>query len=221
MDNTPAHIADELNVSPKRVREVLRRRYGTLPPATVRWDLTQEQVAHVRAELEASAPRPLAASSTAELLAEYAQILSELRARGVVRTGNAPLGDYAEFIALEVYGGTLAGNSAKSYDITASDGRHIQVKARTWSPATSPSAVFSVFRTFDFDVASLLVLDARDYGLRWAREMGPDQVESAARWSSHVNGRLLRMSVAERDGKDVTNLYAAALKAGEPSKSPA
>ncbi|GAA3213075.1 hypothetical protein GCM10017690_25890 [Microbacterium terregens] len=176
-----------------------------------RWNLTDEQIGLVTQELAKSADRPLAGFSTADLLGRYAAILAELRARDVVRTGNAPLGDYAEYVALDVYGGQLAPNSAKSYDLTASDGRRVQVKARTVGPGTSPSAVFSVFRSFDFDVASLLVLDASSYGLLWAREMTPQQVEASSRWSPHVNGHLLRMLTAERDGIDVTPAYAAVL----------
>ena len=65
--------------------------------------------------------RTLRNVETSELLGEYARILQELRSRGVVRTANAPLGDYAEYLALSVYGGELAPNSAKSYDIRAAD----------------------------------------------------------------------------------------------------
>jgi len=52
--------------------------------------------------------------SIPDLLAAYAAILQELRDRGVVRTRNAPLGDYAEYLVAEVYGGELAANSVKS-----------------------------------------------------------------------------------------------------------
>lgn len=155
--------------------------------------------------------RPLADVSVPELLGRYASILAELRARGVVRTANAPLGDYAEHLAHRVYGGIIEGNSKKSHDIEAADGKLVQVKARTWGPATSPSAVFSVFRSFTFDVATLLVFDSATYDLMWAREMTPDDVEAAARWSTHVNGYLLRVPVAQRLGTDVTERFRAAL----------
>ncbi|UJW36924.1 hypothetical protein L3Q67_44990 (plasmid) [Saccharothrix sp. AJ9571] len=74
--------------------------------------------------------------------------LQELRERGVVRT-RAPLGDYAEYLAMRVYGGELAANSGKSYDLLAADGRRVQVKARTVGAATRAGAVFSAFRSFD------------------------------------------------------------------------
>lgn len=45
---TPAELARELRVTPKRVRDVLRARYGTLPAGESRWHLSDEQIAHVR-----------------------------------------------------------------------------------------------------------------------------------------------------------------------------
>ncbi|MEU3627856.1 hypothetical protein [Amycolatopsis coloradensis] len=67
----------------------------------------------------------LGTASVADLLAGYAAILRELRNRGVVRPRNAPLGDYAEHLAQRVYGGELAPNSVKSYDLLAADLRQI------------------------------------------------------------------------------------------------
>ena len=153
-------------------------------------------------------------SSVPELLGHYASILAELRSRGVIRTANAPLGDYAEHVAHKVYGGTIAPNSERSYDIAALDGRLIQVKARTWNSAMSPSSVFSAFRTFGFDVAVFLVFDSATYELLWAREMTPVAVESAGRWSAHVNGYLLRVPLAQRLGTDVTEEFRSALAPG-------
>lgn len=147
--------------------------------------------------------RPLQDVPTPDLLRRYAAILAELRARGVVRTSNAPLGDYAEWLALRVYGGTLAPNSAKSYDI-ATAGRRIQVKARTWAEGDGAGGVFSVFRTFDFDIATLLVVRRDSYEILSATEVLPDVIKAAARWSNHVRGWLLPVKKAPSLGVDVT-----------------
>lgn len=45
---TPASLALDLGVSQKRIRDVLRDVYGTLPPGTSRWVLTEEMIAVVR-----------------------------------------------------------------------------------------------------------------------------------------------------------------------------
>lgn len=144
--------------------------YGPLTRGAKGWTLNESQILSAIEHIPGRRPRAFADHATPQLLSQYAQILAELRIRGVVRTANAPLGDYAEHMALRVYGGSLAQNSAKSYDLTTDNGRRIQVKARTVSASTSASAVFSVFRSFEFDVATLLVLDSRTYALKWARD---------------------------------------------------
>jgi len=146
----------------------------------------------------------LGAASVPELLGRYAAILAELRDRGVVRTRNAPLGDYAEYLAEKVYRGTLEPNSVKSYDLIDADGRRIQVKARTVGPDTGAGAVFSVFRSFDFDIAVLITFDSATYALREAREVPVAELETAGRHSAHVNGRLIRITAGLRLGVDVT-----------------
>jgi len=146
---------------------------------------------------------------TAELLRRYAAILEELRLRGVVRTRNAPLGDFAEYLVVQVYGGELAANSVKSYDLVDGEGRRIQVKARTVGPGTRGGAVFSAFRSFDFEAAVLLVFDERSYDLLWAREVSPGMIEAAGRYSAHVNGHCVRIVTAEALGVDVSDRFRA------------
>ena len=65
-------------------------------------------------------------SKYSRLLGLSRAILRELKERGVVRTGNAPTGDYAELLVCQVTGGELAPNSERSWDVrtpTASDFR--------------------------------------------------------------------------------------------------
>lgn len=57
-DLTPAQLALELGVTAKRIRTILRARYGTLPSHETRRQLTDEQAAHVRAELAGKANDP-------------------------------------------------------------------------------------------------------------------------------------------------------------------
>ena len=61
----------------------------------------------------------------AELLALSRAILAELRRRGVIPTGNAPAGDYAELLVHCAASGELAPNSPGGLD--AADGE------RAWS----------------------------------------------------------------------------------------
>jgi hypothetical protein len=65
-----------------------------------------------------------------ELLSFSRGILAELRRRGVIRTGNAPAGDYAELLVQRATDGELAPNSQKSWDVLTSEGERLQIKAR-------------------------------------------------------------------------------------------
>jgi len=146
-------------------------------------------------------------ASVPQLLASYAQILTELEHRAVIRTRNAPLGDYSEYLAHRVYGGVIAANSSKSYDIAAADGRLIQVKARTQTLRAPGSQVFSSFRSWEFHAAVFLVFDPASYDLLWARELSPDDVREFARFSAHVNAHLIRVPVVHKLGRDVTAAF--------------
>jgi len=67
----------------------------------------------------------------------YRAILRELKSRGVIRTENAPVGDYAEYLVATALGGQLAANSEKSWDVLSENGEKLQVKARVVSEPQS------------------------------------------------------------------------------------
>ena len=102
----------------------------------------------------------LRSRSSHELLGLYAEILNVLLERAVIRTRNAPAGDLAERLVSLAYGGTLAPNSAKSWDVQLPDGIRLQVKSRVVGPGTSNSQVFSPFRSWDFDRCVFIVFDS-------------------------------------------------------------
>lgn len=74
---------------------------------------------------------------------------------------------------------------------------------------TGAGAVFSVFRSFDFDIAVLITFDSATYALREAREVPVAELETAGRHSAHVNGRLIRITAGLRLGVDVTEQFRA------------
>ncbi len=67
--------------------------------------------------LGAAARTSLGESGIGELLALSRAIVAELRRRGVIRTGNAPAGDYAELLVQRATGGELAPDSQQSWDV--------------------------------------------------------------------------------------------------------
>jgi hypothetical protein len=125
-----------------------------------------------------------------ELLATHEAVLTTLRTRGVVRTSDAPAGQYAEWLALQVFGGTLAPNATKSHDLTTPDGTRVQVKCRVLRNGDAGERQLSPFRSVDFDEALIIFFDAT-YEVQRAALLTAEQVLRLARWQPHVNGRVL------------------------------
>lgn len=149
--------------------------------------------------------------STADLLAGYASTLAELRRRGAIRTNNAPAGDYGEWLVARALGGRLADNkSSKSHDLTLSDGRRAQVKSRVVTvPVRRGQLQASVFRSFDFELAGLVLLRDTDYAVHRAVLTPRHVVEQLATRVEHVNGWRLMMTAAVLDHQESVDITAA------------
>lgn len=147
--------------------------------------------------------------SVRDLLCVTRNASVELRRREVIRTDNAPLGDVADYVVRDAYGGHLAANSGKSFDLVDAGGRSVQVKARTVVNQRAGATVFSPFRSFDFDVAVFLVFDRDSMDLLRAVEADADSVRKAAMYKSHTNGYVVQvrkvMSSDSGFGTDVSS----------------
>jgi hypothetical protein len=65
-----------------------------------------------------------------KLLSLYSQIVEELRGRGVTRSSNNPVADYAEHLCAKALSLERAPNSAKGFDATDARGARYQIKGR-------------------------------------------------------------------------------------------
>lgn len=153
----------------------------------------------------------LTTATPEELLATYAAVLAELRTREVVRTNNAPAGDYAEWLAAGALGGTLAPNAVKSYDLTLEDGALVQVKARVvGNPIQSAQRQISPFRSWDFDIGALVQLSSVDYTVVRATLVPTAEISSRATYRAHVNGHVAFMTddlLSAPGARDVTSEF--------------
>ena len=145
--------------------------------------------------------------TTAGLLALYRDTLRELRDRGVIRTANAPAGDYAEYLVLCAFPGSeLAPNSEKSWDIKTADGTRLQVKCRViFDLRNRGQRQLSVFRSFEFDAAAIVLLD-ENYRLLRASLVPRAVVEKHAVHRSHVNGAVLFATDTLLQDPDATDI---------------
>jgi hypothetical protein len=129
--------------------------------------------------------------SVGELLSLSRAILAELRRRQVIRSGNAPAGDYAELLVLRAAGGELAPNSQQSWDVLTSENERLQVKARVVAdPKVRGERQLSVFRSWDFDAAVVVLFDD-SFRARRAARLPVETLKAAARFSEHVRGSLV------------------------------
>jgi hypothetical protein len=151
----------------------------------------------------------LSAFSESGLFSLYRAILGELKGRRLIRTENAPAGDYAEHLVVTALGGQLADNSEKSWDVLAMDGEKLQVKARVVSDPPLPGQLqLSPFRSFGFDSAVIVLLSAADYAVVRASKVPRHVVESAAVYRQHVNGKVLFARPEIMGHPDATDLTA-------------
>jgi hypothetical protein len=102
----------------------------------------------------------LKAKSDAELFKLYRHLLVELRQRALVRSDNAPTGDYAEWLAQKVLGGHLADPSNPDWDLITPNRERLQIKARVVStPVKSGQRRLSKFSSWTFDKLLVVLFD--------------------------------------------------------------
>lgn len=130
-------------------------------------------------------------------------MLNELLRRGITRTRNAPLGDLMEHVAAQAYGGSVEANSKKSFDLIDDSGRRIQVKARAIEVGTAPQT-FSAFRSWDFEAALFVVVNASTYEVLWAQELSAEEAASLGRRRELTNSDAIRVNAVRTLGIDVT-----------------
>jgi hypothetical protein len=148
--------------------------------------------------------RNLKQRSISDLLGIYGQVLEELNERGVIRSTNAPTGDYAEWLVQRALGGELQPNSNKSADLIARK-RKIQIKARVLTDPEKPGErQLSPFRSWDFDEAVIVLFD-RHYAVMRATRINVDDLKAAAKEDKWVSGHrvIARDALLDR-GRDIT-----------------
>lgn len=128
--------------------------------------------------------------STFDLLTLWSGTAAELKRRGVVRTSNI-VGDLAEAVASEHFGGVRASFSEPSWDVLAPDGERIQVKA-LWRTRPSRNKL-SAIRDSDYDSVVAIVFDT-GFGLIGSYQVSRASVEEMFLVAPRVNGRQITVT---------------------------
>jgi hypothetical protein len=128
-------------------------------------------------------------TTTSGLLALYGTILDELRERGIVRSANAPGGDYAELLFVEAFKWTRVKNSVAGYDAVDASNKRYQVKSRRL-PHPATSRQLSALRNFPDAPFDFLagVLFSKDYSVMRAAIVPYEVIQP--RFSKHTNSSI-------------------------------
>ncbi|WP_245265564.1 hypothetical protein [Mesorhizobium sp. LSJC265A00] len=106
-------------------------------------------------------PDIIRTAGVTDLLILHSQIMDELRDREIVRTGNAPLGDYAELLFATAFGWSLEGNSSRGHDACDTAGLRYQIKSRRVSRRNASRQLSAIRRLPDgaFDFLAAVLFD--------------------------------------------------------------
>ena len=131
--------------------------------------------------------------SALQLLQLYGRTLDTLKSKGLTRSTNNPLADYAEKLVSEGLGLVLAVKSNAGYDaIHPHTGKRYEIKARRITKhnrSTQLSAIRNLEKAhFDFLVA---VIFAEDFTVDYAALIPIDSVRKLATYVAHTNSHRL------------------------------
>lgn len=136
----------------------------------------------------------LANLQTKDLLKLQSEVISELKSRGILRTMNNPVGDYAEWLVASALDLTLAKNSAAGHDAESKEGKKIQIKARRVSK-NSKSRQLGAIRNLDkgdFDELVAVIFN-ESYEVVEAVSIPHSVVKKYSTYRSHVNAHILQL----------------------------
>jgi hypothetical protein len=142
-----------------------------------------------------------ASRRTRELLADWAAIMRQLRDRGIIRTNNNPIGDIAEAIVAEHYGGERGSFSQAGWDVLLPSGERLQVKALRQTGARGRRNL-SPIRDVDYDAVIVVIFD-EDFRVTEGLRIERATVEELFPHRVHVNGRIITLTQKLRDHPDV------------------
>ncbi len=128
--------------------------------------------------------------STLKLLQTYSDIINELKTRGVLRTTNNPVSDYAEYLVAEKLKIKLEVNSKKSYDATdLRSKKTYQIKSRRIIKPTG-SFQLGIMRSLDFDFLIVVIFN-QDFSISYICQIPKKIITNYAKWSEYQKGYIL------------------------------
>jgi len=132
--------------------------------------------------------------SVRQLLIAFGAVLDELKARGVVKTRNNPVADYAEWLVAEKLGLSIQTSSTAGFDAIDAKGVRYQIKSRRLSDVNK-SRQLGVIRNLkknEFDFLIGVIFDS-DFSVLEAYKIPHSLIAKYSRFSNHQNGHILQL----------------------------
>jgi hypothetical protein len=135
-----------------------------------------------------------------ELLRQYTAVIDELKNRGIVRTNNAPLGDFTEWLVAKRMNLDLAPNSKAGYDAISDAGVKFQIKGRRVTPSNNSRQLSAIrkYEEADFEYLIAVIFD-ENFSIIEAYLISHEIVGKYGRFQKHTNALNLIMSGAILD----------------------
>ncbi len=155
----------------------------------------------------------LANFQTKDLLKLQSKVIEELKGRGVLRTMNNPVGDYAEWLVASALGLKLAKNSATGHDAESEEGKKIQIKARRVNQ-NNKSRQLGAIRNLDkgdFDELVAVIFNEA-YEVIEAVSIPHSVIASHSKYWAHVNAHILQLRgplLSDSRVQDITEILKA------------
>ncbi len=139
-------------------------------------------------------PVQLADLTTLGLFSLYAGVLDELRARGVTRSANNPVADYAENLVAQALDLELAPKSTRGHDAVGRDGVRYEIKSRRIT-SHNGSRQLSAIRGLDEQHFDFLVgvLFREDFTVQRACVVPYEVVVNRSTYRKHPNAWVLHL----------------------------
>lgn len=129
--------------------------------------------------------------------------MRELRSKGIIRTNNNPVGDIAEAIVAEHYGGERGSFAQAGWDVKT-EHEYLQVKAMRQVPGAKRRTL-SPIRDSNYTAVVIVIFD-EDFVVTEGLRMSRTLVEALFPHRAHVNGRVITVTQALREHRDVEKL---------------
>ncbi len=127
-----------------------------------------------------------------QLLILYSNVMEELRNRDIIRSGNNPVADYAEKVAVEKLKLNRAGKEAKGFDASDNLGNYYQIKGRRITKYNN-SRQLGVIRNLDDKLFNYLiaVFFYEDFTVKEIWKIPHSFIKANSTFSSLQNGYIL------------------------------